>query len=150
MEYFQDLQSWHWLTLSFLMFGLEALGAAGFLIGAGVGALLMAVVSYIFPDMGWQGQLMGFAISSIVFSVLYLKLFRRFNDTTDAPDINKRAEQLLGRRMMLEENLPTGQGKIQIGDTLWKVESPSPLQAGVLVEVLGADEMTLKIQAVES
>ena len=38
-----------------------------------------------------------------------------------------------------------GQGKIQVGDTLWRVESVTNLPAGTQVKVIGSKEMVLLI-----
>ena len=38
-----------------------------------------------------------------------------------------------------------GQGKMQVGDTLWRVESETNLSIGTQVKVIGSREMVLLI-----
>ena len=52
MEIWTDLGAWHWLALGLTLLIAEALGAAGFLIGAAVAAFAMAIVMWMVPDAG--------------------------------------------------------------------------------------------------
>ena len=56
MEYLHQLQAWHWLCFGLVLLALEVVGIGGFLIGAGVAALLQAITLLIFPEMSWQIQ----------------------------------------------------------------------------------------------
>ena len=47
--------------------------------------------------------------------------------------------------MVLDQNLPGGHGRVQIGDTKWKVRANQTLEAGVTVKVIGSEGMTLLI-----
>lgn len=148
MELFQDIQAWHWLVLGLVLLGAEALGASGFLLGAGAAAIVQAIIGVVFPEISGQLQFISFAIFAIAFTVIYWRFFKNFNEETDHENINDRATQLIGRKVTLTKALPTGEGKIQIGDTLWKVHTNSVLLKGDLVEVTAANDMTLEIQKV--
>jgi membrane protein implicated in regulation of membrane protease activity len=50
----------------------------------------------------------------------------------------------------LANEVLAGQGKIQIGDTLWKVKTEGNIQAGDLIEVCDADGMTLLVRVKDS
>ena len=148
MEFFQQLQAWHWLTLGIVLLGAEALGAGGFVLGAAIAALVQAAVMAIIPGLAWQVHLTIFAFNSVMFSVLYWKVFRNYNETSDHPQINDRAAQLVGKKITLEQDLPSGQGKLQLGDTFWKVESDIPLKTGDLIEVVSTEQMTLFVKPI--
>ena len=146
IEMLEQLEAWHWLVLGMLLLGAEALGASGFMIGAGIAAIILAVISWFVPELGWQIQIVLFALGAIVFTVGYWRYFKDFNEQTDHQQINDRAAQMIGRKLELEDDLPTGDGKIQIGDTLWKIKSESPLKQGDLIEVIGSEDMLLIIK----
>jgi membrane protein implicated in regulation of membrane protease activity len=148
IEQLEALSYWHWVIFGLLLFAGEALGAAGFLIGLavaafGIGALLATgLVHY------WQIQFLLFALLSVVASVVFWKFFRGQNTKDDAVNINNRAAQLIGRKLTLQADVDNGQGKIQIGDTLWKVEAENDLKAGMLIEVYASEGMVLHIREV--
>ncbi len=95
--------------------------------------------------MGWQLQVTLGAILSTIFSVLYWRFFRADQQASDRPELNHRTAQLVGRKLVLKNDIPF-EGRIQIGDTFWKVVSESPLVAGEHIEVVSADATTLTIK----
>ncbi len=148
MEFLTQLESWHWLSLGILLLLGEVLGAGGFLLGIGIGALLVALIVTVFPQLSWQAQLVWFGILSIVSTLVYWKRFRALNQATDQPLLNNRAAKLVGRKVDLLEPIVNGKGKVQIEDALWTVEAESDIEAGVSVEITGVDGMNLLVKAV--
>ena len=69
---------------------------------------------------------------------------------TDEPDaaskLNRRGEQLIGGRYVLETAIENGRGKARVGDSLWLVEGPD-LPVGASVEVTGVHGATLVVRA---
>jgi inner membrane protein len=66
---------------------------------------------------------------------------------SDQPDLNRRAEQLIGRVLLLEEAIEGGRGKVRVGDTLWLAEGVE-LPAGTRVKVTGVRRDALQVEAV--
>lgn len=139
------ITTWHWLTLAVVLLILEVLGTSGFLLGIAFAALVMSGLTALDMLPAWQHQLLLFSLLTVVFTLLYWKVFRRFNDRSAEPLLNDRAAQLIGRRLVLEERLVGGQGRIKVGDTLWKAVADEELEAGTTVEVCGSEGMTLKL-----
>ena len=148
MEWLTEISAWHWASLGIILLVLETLGTAGFLIGSAIAAFLMAVVILIDPNMSWKWQLAVFSISAAIFSLIYLKRFASFNENTDQPNLNNRAAQHIGKRYTLKEAIVNGQGRIQVGDTFWKVSCDTDLQAATQIEVIAVDSMTLIVKPV--
>ena len=139
--------SWEpWLALGLALLAAEALGASGFLIGAAVAALANAVLVWLFPSLGVTAQLVLYAISALIATYAYFQLFRDAQNSEDTPPINERAASLIGKQVTLEEDL-TDEGRVQIGDTMWKVTADGPLKAGTQVVVSGTDGLTLQVRA---
>lgn len=147
MAIFESISAWHYLVLALALLGFEALGVGGFLLGAAVASFGMTVVMFIFPEMHWHIHMSLFALSSVVISILYWKYFKTLNNETDAPFVNDRMQHYLGRRFELEEPIKNGLGRVQIGDTFWKVTSPEDIDSGKTVEVVDVDGLTLVVKS---
>jgi membrane protein implicated in regulation of membrane protease activity len=137
---------WSWLILSGLVLLGETLGAAGFLLGISAAAFLTGLIAFIAPDVGWRLQMLLFAALSLVMTALYWWRFRRFNEATDQPQLNQRVRQMIGSTHVLTDTYESGEGRLQIGDTLWRIRSATPLTAGTRVRVTGAEGMTLLVE----
>ena len=144
--FIMTIQPWHWLVFGFALLVIETLGAGGFLIGLAIAAMVQSVIAANFVDLSWDFQLAVFAVNAIVFTVLYWRFFRKFNQKTDAPQINDRAAQFIGRQFELKQALVNGEGKITIGDTLWRVRANENLQQGTQITVKATDGMTLLVE----
>ncbi|MBW3166043.1 NfeD family protein [Ferrimonas balearica] len=149
MAVLEALEAWHWLVLGLILLGLEALGAGGFLLGAAAAGILLSLLMWIWPEMAWSLQLMVFALSAVLFTVIYWRGFRRFNQATEQPQLNDRAAQLVGRVLVLEHDLLPGEGKIQVGDTLWRARTEQPLAAGSRVRIVASEGMVLQVEAAQ-
>lgn len=149
MQWLTEISAWHWASLGIILLIMEILGTAGFLIGSAIAAFLMAAIISIAPDMNWKWQLAIFSSTAIIFSIIYLKRFANFNEDSDQPNLNNRAAQLIGKRYTLNEAIVNGQGRIQVGDTFWKISCDDELQESTSIEVTGIDGMTLIVKRVE-
>ncbi len=150
MDWLSEISAWHWASIGILLLVLEILGTAGFLIGTAIAAFLMAAIISIVPDMDWKWQLAIFSISAAIFSFIYLKRFANFNETTDQPNLNDRAAQHIGKRYILDKAIINGQGRIQVGDTFWKVACDEDLAVTSKIEVTAVDSMTLIVKAINN
>ncbi len=147
MEWLNEINAYHWIALGLLLFAAEALGAAGFLLGSAVAALVVGLLSLVMPGLGIAVELALFAVTAVIASLLYIKVFR--DEQAATPDaLNHRAESLIGKEFELTENLTGGDGRVQIGDTLWHVHADTALIRGARVKVVSADTMQLKVAAV--
>lgn len=145
---FATIQPWHWLVFGILLLVAETLGAGGFLIGIAIAAFVQSIIAVSANNLSWDFQLLLFGLNSLLFTVIYWKFFRKFNQKTDAPTINNRAAQLVGRQLLLEQPLTNGVGKILIGDTFWRATADSELPAGTKVEIVSSEGMNLVVRAV--
>ncbi|CBL44014.1 protein of unknown function DUF107 [gamma proteobacterium HdN1] len=139
---------WYWISAGLVMIAAEALGASGFLLGAAVSALLVGVLAFLMPAMGWQEQFVAFAIFAGFFTWVYWRRFRAFNEKTDKPKLNHRLLQMVGTTHVLDTPIEEGVGKVQAGDTLWKVQcKQANLPAGTRVKVVAVNGMFLIVEA---
>lgn len=147
MEWFTEINAYHWIALGLVLFAAEALGAAGFLLGTAAAALVVGLLALLIPSLGLVPQLILFALVAVAASYLYLKVFTA--EQADRPDhLNHRAEHLIGTEFELTRALMNGEGRVQIGDTFWRASADTSLDEGTRVRVIAADAMRLKLEPV--
>jgi len=149
MEFLTQLTAYHWFALGLILFGAEALGTAGFLLGAAVGALANGVLVWMLPELSVGWQLTSFSLASVLATAVYFQMFRDAQARDESPPINQRAESLIGHRFKLGERLSYGTGRVQIGDTYWSVAANQTIEAETNVSVIGVDGMTLQVAPTE-
>ena len=74
-EFMDNVGHWHWVTLGLILLGLELLGTTGFLLGIASSALVVGLVTWVFDSFGVQGQVLLFAILSLVYSWVWFQYF---------------------------------------------------------------------------
>ncbi len=134
MELLMNLEYWHWWILALVFLIFEVLGFSGFLLGAVVAAVATGLVALVAP-VGWEVQITLFGIMAVVFTVVYWKKFRRFNQKTDQEGLNTVEQRLMGKHGSVVKVLSSTEVKIQIGDTLWTATADTEHQEGDKVTV---------------
>lgn len=147
-DFLMNLEAWHWLSAGILLLLLEVLGAAGFLLGLGLGALCVALLMAVIAGISWQWQFTIFALMSVVCTVAYWRYFRAFNQATDQPLLNNRVAALIGQRAVVVQVLEGGRYKVQIQDALWSATCSGSVKEGSAVTIVAANGMELVIEPV--
>ncbi|WP_102945359.1 NfeD family protein [Stenotrophomonas sp. VV52] len=136
-----------WGALALVLFAAEALAPGAFMLWIGIGAAAVFVLVAVFADIPLLWQVVAF----VLFSVVSIQCYRQWGRTrareSDAPLLNRRAEQLIGRVVALDQPIVAGVGRAKIDDAFWMVAGPD-LPAGTPVRVVAVDGMTLKVQQV--
>jgi len=144
---FIELGPWNWMVLGFILLVLEIVVPGVFLLWIGIAALIVAAASLALWDAGfwtWQVQVVAFLLLSLVSAYLGKQVVGRRESQSDQPLLNRRGEQMVGRTATLSEPIRDGRGRIQLGDTLWRVSGPD-LPAGTRVRVTGATDTDLEL-----
>jgi membrane protein implicated in regulation of membrane protease activity len=103
------------------------------------------LVVLVAGGIGWEIQVLLFAVLSVA-SVFAWRYYARLRPTpSEDPLLNRRAEQCVGRLVVLEAPVVNGQGAINVDGTTWKVEGKD-FAAGVRVKVVGAYGAILKVE----
>lgn len=143
-----SLHYWWWVV-ALVLIAAEVVVPGFFLLWIGIAAAVMGVVTWLLPGMGILLQAVVFGVLSFATCFAYWRWLRkpRRHDHANA-HLNRRGEQHLGKRYVLETAIDGGRGKARVGDTLWLVEGPD-LPAGASVEVLSVHGTTLRVRAAE-
>jgi membrane protein implicated in regulation of membrane protease activity len=145
-----ELGPWNWVVLGFVLLGLEIVAPGVFLLWIGLAALATGVLSLALWDASWwpwQVQVLVFLALSLVSAYAGKRIVRSRDDDTDQPLLNRRSEQMIGRTATLVEPIVNGRGRIQLGDTLWKVRGPD-LGPGIRVRVVGVEDSELVVEKI--
>jgi inner membrane protein len=93
---------------------------------------------------GWW--MLGVGAAALVGDPLVDLILARFGqNTSDHPDLNRRAAQLRGRILIVAEAIEGGRGKVRVGDTLWPAEGPDTPEGG-RVSVIGSSGTALVVE----
>ena len=147
---FVELGPWNWMVLGFALLAMEILVPGVFLLWIGIAALVIGAISLLIWDAGfwiWQVQVIAFLALALVSAYLGNRAMGGRNTVSDQPLLNMRGEQLVGRTATLTEPIREGRGRIQLGDTLWRVSGPD-LPPGARVRVTAATDSELVVEPI--
>jgi len=145
-----QLGPWNWMVLGLVLLGLEILLPGVFLLWIGLAALAVGSLSLLLWDVGfwgWELQTVIFLALSVVFAFAGRRIMASRGDQSDQPLLNQRGQQLVGRTATLKEPISEGFGRIQLGDTLWRVSGPD-LPVGARVRVVAAGDSELVVEQI--
>ncbi|KAB7631426.1 MULTISPECIES: NfeD family protein [Stenotrophomonas] len=134
-----------WGALALVLFAAEALAPGAFMLWIGIGAAAVFVLVAVFADIPLLWQVVAFVVLSVVSIQCYRRWGRSHDRQSDQPLLNRRAEQLIGRVVLLDQGIVAGKGRAKIDDAFWVVAGPD-LPAGSPVRVVAVEGMTLKVQ----
>jgi len=134
-----------WAALALVLFAAETLAPGAFMLWMGFAAAVVFVAVWLVPGIPLLLQALAFVVLSFVSVQVYRTWFRRRDRQSDQPLLNRRAEQLIGRVVLLDREIAGGRGRAKVDDAFWVVEGPD-LPAGSAVRVVAVDGMTLKVQ----
>jgi len=134
-----------WGAVALLLFAAETLAPGAFMLWMGFAAAAVFLGVLLLDGIPLLAQVAAFVVLSFVSIQIYRTWFRARARVSDHPLLNRRAQQLVGRVVPLEQGISGGRGRVKVDDAFWVVEGPE-LPAGVQVRIVAADGMTLKVQ----
>lgn len=138
-----------WAVFALVLFALEVMAPGAFMLWLAFAASAVLVVVWAVPGLSFLVQAVLFVVLGFASILIYRKWFRGNDDApTDQPTLNRRTDQLLGRVVVLQSAIERGSGRVQIADAYWTV-SGADLPAGTNVRIVGAEGMTLMVEAVD-
>jgi hypothetical protein len=139
------LGPWAWVILGLALMGVELFAPGLFLIWLGLAALVTAGLTALF-GLGWQASAGLFALLSIILVIAArLMLRRKAEEPGPSGQINALARDLIGRTVVLDEAIVNGEGRVKLGDTLWRAIGPD-LAAGARVRIVAMAGTALRVE----
>jgi membrane protein implicated in regulation of membrane protease activity len=146
MNFLSSLGIWNWFIVGGALLALEVLVPGTFMLWLGLAAIATGVLAFIIP-MGWQVQIVLFAVLAVVSVLLGRRFYPSVTTDSDRPFLNRRADGFVGREFVLDEPIVSGIGRVRIDDTIWRVSGPDAA-AGSRVRVDRADGAVLMVTKV--
>lgn len=140
---------WAWLILAGVLLTIEVVAPTTFFLWPALAALVVGALVAFPPHLEWWAQLLTFAGLTVAFGWLGPKVFpRRETGVTDAPALNRRAEQYVGWTVTVTQEFSGGRGKVRVGDTLWSARAADgrDYPAGAAVVVTAVDGTLLTVE----
>ncbi|MEQ1714203.1 MAG: NfeD family protein [Hyphomicrobium sp.] len=138
------LGPWTWLILAAALFMLETVVPGVHFLWFGLAAVIVGALTFA-TGFGFPWQLVAFALISIA-TVFWVRRFATpENARSDLPDLNVRGAQYIGRKVVVEDAITNGRGKVRVGDTLWGAQGEDAPK-GAQVEVVGVNGTMLVVE----
>jgi membrane protein implicated in regulation of membrane protease activity len=144
-DFLWNLGAWNWFILAAIMMLLETIIPGVHFMWFGIAAVIMAGAVLLMP-MPLAVQLVAFAVLSLLIILTARRFWAPQAMKTDAPDLNERGMQYVGRIVTVAEPITGGRGKVRVGDTVWTAEGPD-LAEGATAKVTGVNGTALVVAA---
>ncbi|MFV0297028.1 MAG: NfeD family protein [Hyphomicrobiaceae bacterium] len=144
VAFFSSFGEWNWVVLGVLLFFLEFIVPGVHFLWFGVAALLTAMVAFV-TGIGWQLELIVFAVLALATVFAVRRYVNHDGVPSDAPSLNVRGAQYVGRVVTVVEAIKGGRGKVRVGDSIWQAEGADAAE-GVQVMVAGARDTVLLVK----
>ncbi|MBU3070100.1 NfeD family protein [Aestuariicella sp. G3-2] len=137
---------WIWIAGGIVLALLELLIPTFFALLFGLSAIVVGLITLIFPDLSLQLQLVVWSVLAIVSSILWFKVFK----PSKTPPVTRDA--MVGQvAMVIEDITPERQGVIRftipvLGESQWKATAIVGIQTGERVKVIDVDDQTLIVE----
>jgi membrane protein implicated in regulation of membrane protease activity len=130
----QGPEFWWWWIAGVVLLILEVMAPATFFLWLAIAAGIVGLLSWVIPSIGWEIQVLIFAVLSVVSVVAWRVWLKPHTVASDQPTLNRRGEQYVGRVLTLTEPIANGVGRIRVADATWGVEGPD-LPAGTRIRI---------------
>jgi len=141
------MEFWHWLAIGAGLAALEIVAPGTFLLWLGAAAGIVGLVTLAWPGIGWEMQLVVFAVFAVLSIAVSIKFLRNRPTETDQPHLNERGQQLVGRQLTLDSPIVNGTGRAKMGDSMWQVAGPDYMR-GTTVKVVSVSGTVLQVEKV--
>ncbi len=114
----------------------------------GIGAWVVAIVCLL-TDIGINTQLIIFIVASVL-SLLCLRKWLKgvfLGHTVSRQNLKENLEEFIGQKAVVKEKIiPKAGGKVEFHGTNWEAEADEEIAAETVVEIIGKENITLKVR----
>ena len=139
-----------WFLVGLVLLVLE-LALPGLIVGFfGIGAWIVAITCLI-TEIGINAQLIIFIVASVLSLLLLRKWLKGvfLGHAGSKQDLTHDLEDFVGQRAVVKEKIvPKSGGKVEFHGSRWEAQADGEIAEGTVVEIVGKDNITLKVKAV--
>lgn len=147
-EFIHNLGAWNWFVLAVVLFLLETIVPGVHFLWFGLAAAIVGGIA-LAVGIAWQWQVVLFSLIAVATVFLVRRYANSAGMTSDAPDLNVRGAQYIGRIVTVSNDIRQGRGKVRVGDTIWNAEGEDA-PAGAKVRVVGVDGTALVVERTDT
>jgi membrane protein implicated in regulation of membrane protease activity len=136
------LTPWHWMTAGLLLCAMELLAPSGIFLWPGVAAIVTGVLTLVVPVSSWQLQVALFAVLAVSTALAGRAFYKR--KSSGPSSLNRRAENLIGKTIILADPIVNGVGGAYIGGMRWRCVGPDAA-AGSSMIIIALDGASLVV-----
>ncbi len=146
LEFLRTLGPWNWMVLAIVLIALETIIPGVHFAWFAAAALAVGGLALV-TDVALPWQLVAFACLAVA-SMFWARRYARTTATvSDVPDLNVRANQYVGRVVIVDEPIRGGRGKVRVGDTVWQAEG-ADAAAGAQVRITATNGSVFVVEPV--
>ncbi len=146
MNGLEQIEYWHWWIAAVAFAAIEVFAPSAAFIWMGASAAVVGFLLLLFPGMGWEIQLLIFAVFSVG-TVVAWRVYRARNPAAlGDPNLNRRGNEYVDRSFTIEEAIVNGNAKMKIDGVIWKIRGED-LPAGSRVRVTAVESTVLRVEA---
>jgi len=138
---------WWWLILGLALAIAEIVVPGVFLIWIGAAAALTGLVALLLP-IPVAADFVFFAVAAIAMIYAGRRWLAAHPIETSDPLLNNRAGRLIGRNVVVVEEISGGEGRVKVDDGVWNASGPDAA-AGTRVRIVGVEGERLKVEPAE-
>ena len=115
----------------------------------GVGAWVVALVCLI-TDIGLNTQLIIFIIASVLSLLLLRKWLKGvfLGHTDSKQNLEEKLDEFVGQKAVVKKKIvPNAGGKVEFHGTNWLAQADEEIAEGAMVQIIGKDNITLKVKS---
>lgn len=148
IELIANISTLHWFIFGVALIGLEVIAPSTYLWWPGISALVVGILSALISALSGNVELGIWVVLAVSSSVVWYKWFKKRLEATDRPQLNRRASQYIGRKVVLRDAFVDGAGSVVIDDSRWRAEAEGGqnFESGTRVEVVGVEGVTLMVK----
>lgn len=129
------MNPWIWAIGSIVVAALEVLMPGFYLIWFAMGGAITALAAFT-VDLSLTAQISIFVAASACTCVSGYFVYQKLITSSGQPPLNERGQEMVGAHGTVIAALTNGQGKVELGDSVWLAEGPD-LPVGAAVRVTG-------------
>lgn len=150
IQLYTDQPFWIWLAVGVLILGIEITIGTEWLLWPAAAAGVVAVLTALGLPLGVAGEIIVFAVLTVIFTVLARRFIKKVNPS-EAADINDRNSRLIGQRAQVTQAFAEGRGRVFISGSEWaaEIDGAQPLAGeSVIVEAVSGSRLKVRAEGV--
>ena len=140
---------WIWLLIGILLVLFEFMLPGLLIIFFGFGACVVGLICF-FADISINAQLIIFIAVSVVSLLLLRKYLKSIfvGHVTEKQDTKENLAEYIGQKVVVKKTIDVNLGgKVEFHGTSWQASAESEIAEGAVVEIIGKDNLVLKVKA---